>query len=58
MSEDESNSHLKKRPPIRIACGPLILRCYNLKNTGNFFILKKKNEQKEHKNTLKLDLKK
>ena len=45
MSEDGTNSHLKVRPPIRIACGPRTLRGYNLKNTGNFFILKRPAER-------------
>ena len=53
MNEDGSNSHFKVWPPIRIACGPLTLRGYNLKNTEHFFILKRPAERAQ-KNTTKL----
>ena len=45
MSEVGTNLDLKVRPPIRITCGPLTFRGYNLKNTWNFFILKNKRSE-------------
>ena len=55
MSEYESNSHLKKISPIRIACG---LRTHDfegllLEKQWDFF--HSEDKQKEHKKAIKLD---